>query len=89
MGQPSAGQRPGDAPAPPMEQQADDNKGCGDFVIMEKMKRVAEYLTLAAVLVGLPLGCAWIGGYHDVLADVAEIAPKCENGSTTPHGFGA
>lgn len=51
---------------------------------MEKMKRVAEYLTLAAVLVGLPLGCAWIGGYHDVLADVAEIAPKCEEWVNDP-----
>ena len=55
-----------------------------DFVIMGKMKRVAEYLTLAAVLVGLPLGCAWIGGYHDVLADVAEIAPKCEEWVNDP-----
>ena len=28
------GQRTGDAPEPPMGQQADDNKGCGDFGIM-------------------------------------------------------
>ena len=43
------------------------------------MKRIVQYLILAAVLVGLPLGCAWIGGYQEVLADVFEIAPRCED----------
>ena len=42
------------------------------------MRRIVQYLILAAVLVGLPLGCAWIGGYDEVLADVAKIAPQCE-----------
>ena len=42
------------------------------------MRRIVQYLVLAAVLVGLPLGCAWIGGYDEVLADVAKIAPQCE-----------
>ena len=48
------------------------------------MKRIVQYLILAAVLVGLPLGCAWVGGYHEVLADVFEIAPKCEDWVNDP-----
>ena len=43
------------------------------------MKRVIHYLLLAAVLVGLPLGCAWVGGYDQVLADVAMFPPQCED----------
>ena len=48
------------------------------------MRRIIHYLTLAAVLVGLPLGCAWLGGYDEVLADVAEIAPRCEKWVNDP-----
>ena len=48
------------------------------------MKRLAHYLLLAGVLVGIPLGCAWVGGYHEVLADVAEIAPQCEEWVSDP-----
>ena len=48
------------------------------------MRRIIHYLTLAAVLVGLPLGCAWIGGYDEVLADVFEIAPQCEKWVNDP-----
>lgn len=36
-------------------------------------------MLLAAVLVGLPLGCAWVGGYDQVLADVAMFPPQCED----------
>ena len=43
------------------------------------MKRIVHYLILAAVLVGLPLGCAWVGGYDQVLADVAMFPPQCED----------
>jgi len=35
------------------------------------MKRILHYLLLAVVLVGLPLGCAWLGGKSEMLADAA------------------
>ena len=43
------------------------------------MKRIVHYLILAAVLVGFPLWCAWVGGYDQVLADVAMFPPQCED----------
>ena len=48
------------------------------------MKRIVHYLLLAAVLVGLPLGCAWVAGYDAMLADVAEIVPRCEEWADDP-----
>ena len=43
------------------------------------MKRIVHYFLLAAVLVGVPLVCAWLGGYDQVLADVSTLVPRCEN----------
>ena len=48
------------------------------------MKKIVHYLILAAVLVGLPLGCAWVAGYDAMLADVGEIAPQCEKWVNDP-----
>ena len=41
-------------------------------------RRIVHCLLLAAVLVGLPLLCAWLGGKEEVLADVAAFPPKGE-----------
>jgi len=35
------------------------------------VEAVLHYLLLVAVLIGLPLVCAWIGGKGEVLVDVA------------------
>ena len=48
------------------------------------MKKIAHYLLLAAVLIGLPLGCAWIAGYDAVLADVRAFPPQCEEWMQMP-----
>jgi len=45
-------------------------------ILIARMKRALHYLLLAAVLIGLPLGCAWIGGKGEMLADVAAFPPK-------------
>ena len=52
------------------------------------MKKIVHYLILAAVLVGLPLGCAWVAGYDAMLSDVAEIAPQCEKWVNDPAHYG-
>ena len=43
------------------------------------MKRLAQYLILAAVLIGLPLGCAWLAGKDDILSGVAAFPPRTED----------
>ena len=43
------------------------------------MKRVLQYLILAAMLAGLPLGCAWIAGRDEVLSGVAAFPPRTED----------
>ena len=43
------------------------------------MKRAFQYLILAAVLVGVPLGCAWIAGKDEVLSGVAAFPPRTED----------
>ena len=43
------------------------------------MKRLVQYLILAAVLVGLPLGCAWIAGMDEILSGVAAFPPRTED----------
>ena len=43
------------------------------------MKRIVQYLILAAVLVGLPLGCAWIAGKDEILSGVAAFPPRTED----------
>ena len=43
------------------------------------MKRVAHCLLLAVVLVGVPLGCAWIAGKDEILSGVAAFPPRTED----------
>ena len=43
------------------------------------VKRVFHYLILAAMLVGLPLGCAWIAGKDEILSGVAAFPPRTED----------
>lgn len=43
------------------------------------MKRIVHYLLLAAVLLGLPLLCCWIGGYDDILTGVRQFPPRTED----------
>ena len=42
------------------------------------LKKATHYLLLAAVLVGLPMGCAHLARYDEMLADVAAFPPRCE-----------
>ena len=42
------------------------------------LKKATHYLLLAAVLVGLPMGCAYLARYDEMLADVAAFPPRCE-----------
>lgn len=48
------------------------------------MKKLCHYFLLAVLLVGLPLGCCLVAGYDSVLADVAKIAPCCEDWPKDP-----
>ena len=48
------------------------------------IKRIVHYLLLSLVLVGLPLGCAWIAGFEELLADVAALPPRCEEWMRDP-----
>jgi len=41
--------------------------------------RIAHYLLLAAVLVGVPLACCVLGGYDDVLSGVLTFPPRTED----------
>ena len=43
------------------------------------MKRVFQYLILAAVLIGLPLGCAWLAGDEAALRGAAAFPPRTED----------
>ena len=52
------------------------------------MKRLlnlwVEYGLLLLVLVGVPLLCAWLGGYEDVLEDVFTIVPQTDDWQSRP-----
>lgn len=49
-----------------------------DIITSRIMKRrILQFLILFAMLVGIPLACAWLGGYDNILRDVANIAPQC------------
>ena len=50
-----------------------------DFCRVGEMKRVAHCLLLAVVLVGVPLGCAWIAGKDEILSGVAAFPPRTED----------
>ena len=43
------------------------------------LKKALHYLLLAAVLVGLPMGCAYLAGYDEMLAGVAAFPPRTED----------
>ena len=44
----------------------------------------AEYAVLLLILVGVPLVCAWLGGYEDVLRDVFTIVPQTDDWQSRP-----
>ena len=48
------------------------------------MKRILHYMLLAAILLGTPLACCWIGGYDDVLAGVKNFPPRTEDWGAHP-----
>ena len=52
------------------------------------MRRLAdlsvEYGLLVLILVGVPLACAWLGGYEDVLDDVFTIVPQTDDWQSRP-----
>ena len=48
------------------------------------MKRLAHYLILALVLVGVPLFCCVLAGKDDILALVATVAPKTDDWGSRP-----
>ena len=43
-----------------------------------------EYGVLSLILVGVPLVCAWLGGYEDVLHDVFTIVPQTDDWQSRP-----
>lgn len=47
-------------------------------------KRFFHYLTLAAVLLGVPWLCAWLGGRRDLLAGVYAFPPRTEDWGLDP-----
>jgi len=47
-------------------------------------RKTIHYLVLAAVLLGVPLACAWLGGRHDVLDGVRAFPPRTEDWGLDP-----
>ena len=45
---------------------------------------LAEYAVLLLILVGVPLACAWLGGYDEVLRDVFTIVPQTDDWQSRP-----
>ena len=45
---------------------------------------LAEYVVLLLILVGVPLACAWLGGYDEVLRDVFTIVPQTDDWQSRP-----
>ena len=48
------------------------------------MRLWVEYVILLLILVGVPLACAWMGGYEDVLEDVFTIVPQTDDWQSRP-----
>jgi hypothetical protein len=48
------------------------------------MRRIAHYFCLAAVLVGVPLACAWLGGRRDLLEGLLAFPPRTEDWGLDP-----
>ena len=44
-----------------------------------EMKRVLHYLILAAILLGVPALCAWLGGYDEIWEGVKSFPPRTED----------
>ena len=44
----------------------------------------AGYAVLLLILVGVPLACAWLGGYYEVLHDVFTIVPQTDDWQSRP-----
>ena len=52
---------------------------------MKRLTRLwVEYGLLLVILVGVPLVCAWLGGYDDVLHDVFTIVPQTDDWQGRP-----
>ena len=52
---------------------------------MKRLTRLwVEYGLLLLILVGVPLVCAWLGGYEDVLEDVFTIVPQTDDWQSRP-----
>lgn len=47
-------------------------------------KRLIQYVLLAALLVGVPLACAWLGGRRDLLEGVLAFPPRTEDWGLDP-----
>lgn len=48
------------------------------------MRRIIHYLALAAVLVVVPLACAWLGGRRDLLEGLRAFPPRTEDWGLRP-----
>ena len=48
------------------------------------MKRLSHYLLLAAVLLGVPLACAWLGGRRELLEGLLAFPPRTEDWGLDP-----
>ena len=48
------------------------------------MKKLVHYLALAALLVGVPLACAWLGGRQELLAGLTAFPPRTEDWGLDP-----
>ena len=52
--------------------------------MIRRTKLWAEYAALLLILVGVPLVCAWLGGYDEVLHDVFTIVPQTDDWQGRP-----
>jgi hypothetical protein len=48
------------------------------------MRKIAQYMVLAAVLLGVPLACAWLGGRRELLEGVCAFPPRTEDWGLDP-----
>lgn len=46
--------------------------------MIRRTRPLGEYAALLLILVGVPLVCAWLGGYDEVLRDVFRIVPQTD-----------
>ena len=55
--------------------------------MIQRTRPLAEYTALLLILVGVPLVCAWLGGYEDVLKDVFTIVPQTDDWQSRPESL--